>query len=132
MSMTREEAIAILEESKRQNEIMRDNPSTFWASHQMAEGVKNAKRRIEAFEIALSALRPVSREQVERVWYRRGWKYDNPRVDGGIMYSATNTCMYCGSETPIGNFCYRCGIAQTDMGVDVVMERLEVLYNETR
>ena len=66
--MTREETISILEESKRQNEIMRDNPSTFWASHQMAEGVKNAKRRIEAFEIALSALRPVSREQVEKVF----------------------------------------------------------------
>ena len=68
MSMTLEEAIAVLAESKRQNEVMRDNPSTFWASHQMAEGVKNAKRRIEAFEIALSALRPVSREQVEKVW----------------------------------------------------------------
>ena len=66
MSMTREEAIAVLEESKRQNEITRDNPTTFWASHQMAEGVKNAKRRIEAFDLALSALRPVSREQVEK------------------------------------------------------------------
>ena len=31
--MTREETISILEESKRQNEIMRDNPSTFWASN---------------------------------------------------------------------------------------------------
>ena len=73
MSMTREETISILEESKRQNEIMRDNPSTFWASHQMAEGVKNAKRRIEAFEIALSGLRPVSRVQVEKVW-RGEWE----------------------------------------------------------
>ena len=62
--MTREEAIAVLEESKRQNEIMRDNPTTFWASHQMADGVKNAKRRIEALDYALSALRPVSREQL--------------------------------------------------------------------
>ena len=41
--MTREEAIAVLAESKRQNEVMRDNPSTFWASHQMADGVKNAE-----------------------------------------------------------------------------------------
>ena len=64
--MTREETISILEESKRQNEIMRDNPSTFWASHQMADGVKNAERRIAALDIALSALRPVSREQVEK------------------------------------------------------------------
>ena len=62
--MTREEAIAVLEESKRQNEIMRDNPSTFWASQQMAEGVKNTQRRIAALDMALSFLRPVSREQI--------------------------------------------------------------------
>lgn len=68
MSMTREEAIDILAESKRQNEVMRDNPSTFWVSHQMADGVKNAERRIAALNLALTALRPVSREQVERVW----------------------------------------------------------------
>ena len=68
MSMTREEAIAVLAESKRQNEVMRDNPSTFWVSHQMADGVKNAERRISALDMALSALRPVSREQVEKVW----------------------------------------------------------------
>lgn len=85
----------------------------------------------DAFTLALVALRPVTRERVERVWYRRGWKYDNLRADGGIVYSATNTCMYCGSETPIGNFCYRCGIAQTDMAVDVVMERLEAITNAT-
>ena len=66
--MTREEAIDILAESKRQNEVMRDNPSTFWVSHQMADGVKNAERRFAALNLALSALRPVSREQVERVW----------------------------------------------------------------
>lgn len=66
--MTREEAIDILAESKRQNEVMRDNPSTFLVSHQMADGVKNAERRIAALNLALSALRPVSREQVERVW----------------------------------------------------------------
>ena len=56
--MTREEAIAVLEESKRQNEIMRDNPSTFWASHQMAAGVKNAERRIAAIDMALAAITP--------------------------------------------------------------------------
>ena len=71
--MTREEAIDILAESKRQNEVLRDNPSTFWASHQMADGVKNAERRIAALDMALSALRPVSREQMEKVW-RGEWK----------------------------------------------------------
>ena len=90
MGMTREEAIAVLEESKRQNEIMRDNPTTFWASYQMADGVKNAKRRIEAFEVALSALRTPTREQVEKMrgeWIiedagdgdRRRVKHESPR-----------------------------------------------------
>ena len=124
--MTREEAIAILQEKY-------DYCKSFYdLAARPKEDYAETAQYLQALQVALSALRPVSREQVERVWYRRGWKYDNPRVDGGIMYSATNTCMYCGSETPIGNFCYRCGIAQTDMGVDVVMERLEVLYNETR
>ena len=131
--MTREEVTSIFEESKRQNEIMRDNPSTFWASHQMAEGVKNAKRRIEAFDLALSALRPVSREQVERIWFREPY----PRLEtkcgenGGIVYSAVNTCMACGHETPIGNFCHNCGAAQTREAVEMVMERLEALYEST-
>ena len=74
--MMREEAIAVLEESKRQNEIMRDNPSAFWASHQMAAGVNNAKRRIEALDVALSALRPVSRETVEKAVEKRMERWD--------------------------------------------------------
>ena len=56
--MTREEAIAVLAESKRQNEVMRDNPSTFWESHKMADGVKNAERRIAALDMAIDALDP--------------------------------------------------------------------------
>ena len=56
--MTREETIAVLAESKRQNEVMRDNPSTFFVSHQMADGVKNAERRIVALDMALTAACP--------------------------------------------------------------------------
>ena len=57
MSMTREEAISILEESKRQNKVMIDNPSMFWRASQTASGVKNAERRIMALDMALTALR---------------------------------------------------------------------------
>lgn len=64
--MTREESINILSESKRQNEVMRDNPSTFWRASQMASGVKNAEQRIMALDMAIAALRPVSREKMER------------------------------------------------------------------
>ena len=119
--MTREETISILEESKRQNEIMRDNPSTFWASHQMAEGVKNAKRRIEAFEIALSALRPVSREQVEQI--KGVWIFNDDWWEF--------RCSEC--HKGIGNiekykFCPHCGAPMTDEAVQMVMERMEALH----
>ena len=122
--MTREETISILEESKRQNEIMRDNPSTFWASHQMAEGVKNAKRRIEAFEIALSALRPVSREQVEKVW-RAHWNESTHL--GGFVYCSR--CGYNASEANNYTFCPKCGSPFTDEAVEMVMERMNKLYD---
>ena len=135
MSMTREEAIANLEESKRQNEIMRDNPSTFWASHQMAEGVKNAKRRIEAFEIALSALRPVSRERVDKVWKGCSWCNNEGKRpenwecslldDRGFSVVVGDEVVWTNAE-----FCPVCGKPLTDEAVEMVMERLEALKDE--
>ena len=121
--MTREEAISVLAESKRQNEVMRDNPSTFWASHQMADGVKNAERRIAALDIALSALRPVSREQVEKAW--RGCKYCDE--EWGTCNPITNR-FTMPSRGGI-RFCPVCGRPLTDEAVQMVMERLEAMKN---
>lgn len=61
--MTNEEAIAVLDESKRQNEIMRDNPTTFWKISDMEAGIENAKKRILALDAAISAIRHVSAGQ---------------------------------------------------------------------
>ena len=119
MSMTREEAIAVLEESKRQNEIMRDNPTTFWASYQIADGIKNTKRRIDALDAALSALRPVSRERVEKAW-KAEWTVDE----------FGHKCSKCGEYLPDGEdvrkpqFCLECGRAMTDEAVEMVLERM--------
>ena len=124
MSMTREETISILEESKRQNEIMRDNPSTFWASHQMADGIENAKRRIEALDYALSALRPVSREQVERMrsrWVPLNNTQEHFCESCGVAF---NLYAYCRNDY---QFCPACGAPMTDEAVEMVMERLEAL-----
>ena len=79
---------------------------------------------------ALKALRPVSREQVERIWFREPYTRLETKCgeNGDIVYSAVNTCMACGYETPIGNFCHNCGAAQTREAVQMVMERLEALY----
>lgn len=137
--MTREEAIAVLEDSKRQSEIMRDNPSTFWASHQMADGVKTTERRIEALDLALSVLRPVSRERVEKVW-RGEWKRRNTK--NGVEWFCSK-CGYVSSpkiqyrdfipfpENRPMLFCNACGTPMTDEAVQMVMERMEALYEST-
>lgn len=147
--MTREEAINILSESKRQNEVMRDNPSTFWASHQMDDGVKNAERRIASLELALTALRPVSREQVERMrgeWvakhrHRGGFRRVTGVDDMGEQRTITiddrceyddRYCSKCGKQSPDNflNFCGYCGAPMTDEAVQMVMERMEALKDE--
>lgn len=128
--MTREEAIAVLEESKRQNEIMRDNPTTFWASYQIADGIKNTKRRIDALDAALPALRPVSRERVEKVW--PGCPYCKEDDEGYVQkfgaYSIQDGELITGHCKPQKiNFCPRCSRPLTDEAVDMVMERLEAM-----
>ena len=147
--MTQEEAIAVLEESKRQNEIMRDNPTTFWSSYQIADGIKNTKRRIDALDAALTALRPVSREQVERMrgeWvakhrHRGGFRRVTGVDDIGEQRTITiderceyddRYCSRCGKQSPDNflNFCGYCGAPMTDESVDMVMERLEALRDE--
>lgn len=88
------------------------------------------RKDAEAVEIAISALRPVSRERVERIWFREPYTRLETKCgeNGDIVYSAVNTCMACGHETPIGNFCHNCGVAQNREAVQMVMERLEALH----
>lgn len=111
MSMTREEAIVVLEESKRQNEVMRDNPSTFWASYQMADGVKNSEKRIAALDLAVAALRGPTREMVERMFpgcALCNWGgLDYVGVDGDGIYLSKppknekfRFCPVCGKPLP--------------------------------
>lgn len=121
--MTREEAIVVLEESKRQNEVMRDNPSTFWASYQMADGVKNSEKRIATLDLAIAALRGPTREMVERM---RGEWIGIPNM--GVYDIA---CSKCGYSTGIrfwsSDFCPNCGAPLTDEAVEMMLERMEVL-----
>ena len=81
----------------------------------------------DAFTLALSALRPVSREKVEKVW-RGVWKHYLPPLGAGNIQCR---CTKCGRtpdvETP---FCAWCGAPMTDEAVEMVMERLEALYDK--
>lgn len=84
----------------------------------------------DAALMALSALRPVSREQVEKV--QGEWMFpifvgqqdaNDPRCQ----------CSECGSiETPLARhrFCPACGSPMTDEAVQMVLERLEALYGD--
>lgn len=75
----------------------------------------------------LTALRPVSREQVEKVW-RGVWKHYLPPLGAGNIQCR---CTKCGRtpdvETP---FCAWCGAPMTDEAAEMVMERLEALYGD--
>ena len=146
--MTREEAIAVLKESKRQNEVMRDNPSTFWASYQMADGVKNSEKRIAALDVALAALRGPTREMVERMrgeWIMKrrhhgGFRRVTGVDDMGERHTITiderceyddRYCPKCGKQSPDNflNFCGYCGAPMTDEAVEMVMERMNKLHD---
>lgn len=118
MSMTREEAIKWLEETIQDTD-------TYWESCSEALQ-KELDEQKEVFLMALSALRPVSREQVKKVW-RGEWNNVNPAVlKPGVSWVCR--CAKCGCPQDYKhNFCPACGAAQTDEAVDMVMERLEAL-----
>ena len=120
--MTREEAIALFEKQLTAAQVVLD--SGFGSN----PGENNSlyRRRKEMAEIALSALRPVSREQVEKVW-RGDWNNINLAVlKPGVSWVCR--CAKCGCPQDYKhNFCPNCGAAQTDEAVQMVMERLEAL-----
>ncbi len=122
MNMTREEAIDILE-----NEKMCVNNETCQREEcATCSLVMDKDKILTALDMALSALRPVSREQVAKVW-RGEWI----KKDG---YTECSKCEYW-YDSPENEddgdrqaFCPSCGAPMTDEAVDMVMERLDVLY----
>ena len=118
MSITREEAIKELERLLSHWDELENGKRSFrWYSK-------------DAVGLALSALRPVSREQVEKVW--RGCPYCKEDGEGYVQkfgaYSIQNGELatgHCKSQKI--KFCPHCSRPLTDEAVQMVMERLEVL-----
>ena len=117
--MTREEAIEILENWK----ICHYTPS-----REAAEVIISA---LDPLEI-ITALRPVSREQVEKVW--RGCEYCKKRkiklVRIEMDYNETPGSPKRLNPTRIPKFCPICGAPMTDEAVEMVLERMEALYEQ--
>lgn len=87
---------------------------------------------LQGLDVALSALLPVTREQVEKVW-RGEWMFPI-FADQKDANDLRCQCFECGSiETPLARhrFCPSCGAPMTDEAVDMVMERLEGLHEIT-
>ena len=118
MSMTWEEAIVNLEKLI----------ALFYTASEQSKMVDYSKI-IETLEFAAAALRPVSREQVEKAC----GKWIIPTVIGGRAFNIPH-CSVC-NGVPCGtnentNFCPHCGAPMTDEAVQMVMERLEALLGE--
>ena len=84
--------------------------------------------------LVLTALRPVSREQMEKVWSGEWMGSGDGYADGELVYD-TWECSHCGyvideEDDPdmLPQFCPKCYAAMTDEAVQMVMERLEALY----
>ena len=118
--MTREEAIALLNEQYETCKRIYD------CSADQRKSYPNVPQFMEALGIALSALRPVSRERVEKVW--RGEWEDMREAYKDVPKRRCSRCknVFIGLDTP---FCEVCGAPMTDEAVDMVMERLEELSN---
>lgn len=117
MSMTRREAaIKSCEDRIRHLESV---PPHYYGKRQRG-------RAIELEKVKIKALRPVSREQVEKA----EWIWST-----GDVY----TCSSCGEKTnvdecmgnPIYNFCPFCMAPMTDEAVEMVMKRMEALHEIT-
>ena len=112
--MTREEAIKLLKRYQGYDPMFPDG-----------ETLKHAfDLTDETVDTLLTALRPVSREQVEKVW---GGEWEGiPRL--GVYDMACSKCGFCpGIRFYSSDFCPNCGAPMTDEAVEMVMERLEAL-----
>ena len=121
--MTREEAIALFEKQLTAAQVVLD--SGFGSNP--GENSFLYRRRKEMAEIALSALRPVSREQVEIMW-KGEWIVLDECANEGVYCSKCKKKVYrieYANEKMKSSFCPHCGAPMTDEAVDMVMERLE-------
>ena len=109
MSMTREEAAHILEYSRIVSENFTQEAVT------------------ATYVMALAALRPVSREQVKKVW-RGWWGKDSEYMPIYVCSKCGERNLFRNGNNVLSNFCPSCGAPMTDEAAQMVMERLEELH----
>ena len=115
--MTREEAIKLLKQYQGYEPMSPDG-----------ETLKHAfDLTDETVDALLTALRPVSREQVEKVLRGEWGRYCFS--DDSHGYQCKNCGVQLDDPVYYRSFCPKCGKAMTDEAVQMVMERLEELHD---
>lgn len=114
--MTLEEAIKILKQYQGYDPMFPDG-----------ETLKHAfDLTDETVDTLLTALRPVSREQVEKVW-RGEWRLFDDCANEGLYCSQCGKKVYRVEYANVKmatRFCPNCMSAMTDEAVEMVMERI--------
>ena len=126
--MTREEAIVQIYGLKKYCEDMADSDES---------GSYVFDLDVQALDLALSALRPISRETVEKVWRGEWIPAESDFDDDDTLFDVDDWCDWqcsaCHNEVCYGDpmerrwlpkFCPNCGAPMTDEAVDMVMERI--------
>lgn len=129
--MTREEAITQLDLLLEYCESMMTSEYPVW------------RRDCEALQMLIAALRPISREQVEKVW-KGEWEWYDEEVGSpleGIEREWGWQCSKCKvvlpddfddpDNPPAMRFCQWCGAPMTDESVDMVMEKINNMEEMT-
>ena len=122
--MTREEARKILQKLATNSLCVED--------------YSNDKIKISS-RMGAQALRPASREQVEKVW-RGEWEWYDEEIGSPLEGTEREWGWRCSKckvvlpddfddpdNPPAMHFCQWCGAPMTDEAVDIVMERLEAI-----
>lgn len=121
--MTREEAIAILQEKY-------DYCKSFYdLAARPKEDYAETAQYLQALQVALTALRGLTREQVEKM--RGEWQWQGPCRDN--QGRSWETCSVCDARQRLGDygaFCPACGSPMIDKAVDILWNRLEAMQDE--
>ena len=118
--MTREEVTKYAESKKMMLELLIYNDGCKYGNYAMYSA------ELSFINAVLTALRPVSREEVEKAW-RGEWKRTHSSDN---FWTEVWVCSRCGLEDDNGDcfdFCPSCGAPMTDEAVEMVMERLEAM-----
>lgn len=119
MKMTKEEAIAILQEEYDYCK------SGYDLEADPEEECLETTKYLRALHVAISALRPIIREQVEKARWIKIYEDGEPAIEQHQIGVACSKCMNMPKDRfTESKFCPNCGRPMTDEAVDMVMERL--------